>query len=184
VLWTAVLVPIGLLTFLLGAYQALTETDLKAILARSTVSALGLFTLIYGLATPEQDALGILAHGTYKGALFLVAGIVEHATHTRDIRELGGLRRRMPVTFFVAVVAALSMAGIHPMLGFHAKEAFYESLLHGPVLQGSGLQAVVLAACVAANALIFAAALRFVAGIFLGRPTRHTDHAHEAGPIL
>jgi len=183
-LWTSVLVPIGLTTFLLGAYQALVETDLKAILARSTVSTLGLFTLIYGLATPEQDALGILAHATYKGALFLVAGIVEHATHTRDIRELGGLRRRMPVTFAVAVLAALSMAGIYPMLGFHAKETFYESLLHGPLLAGSSLQAVVLAACVAANALIFAAALRFVAGIFLGEPSSHTDHAHEAGPAL
>jgi multicomponent Na+:H+ antiporter subunit A len=183
-LWTSVLAPVGLVTFLLGAYQALVETDLKAILARSTVSVLGLFTLMYGLAMPGQDALGILAHATYKGALFLVAGIVEHATHTRDIRQLGGLGRRMPVTFAVTVVAALSMAGIYPMLGYHAKEALYESLLHGSRLQGSGLQGPVLAACVVANALIFAAALRFVVGIFLGRPTAHTDHAHEAGVIL
>ena len=183
-LWTAVLVPIGLVTFLLGAYQALTETDLKAILARSTVSTLGLFTAIYGLASPEQDALGIFAHATYKGALFLVAGIVEHVTHTRDIRQLGGLRRHMPVTFTVAVIAALSMAGVYPMLGFHAKEALYDSLLHAPALAGAHLQAVVIAVCVAANALIFATAIRFVAGIFLGQPTSHTDHAHEAGPVL
>ena len=182
--WTAVLAPIGLATFLLGAYQALTETDLKAILARSTVSTLGLFTAIYGLATPEQDALGIFAHATYKGALFLVAGIVEHATHTRDIRQLGGLRRHMPITFAVAVVAALSMAGVYPMLGFHAKEALYDSLLHGPALAGSAWQAVAIAVCVAANALIFAAAARFVSGVFLGAPTSHADHAHEPGPIL
>jgi NADH:ubiquinone oxidoreductase subunit 5 (subunit L)/multisubunit Na+/H+ antiporter MnhA subunit len=182
--WTAILVPIGLVTFLLGAYQALTETDLKAILARSTVSTLGLFTAIYGLATPDQDALGIFAHATYKGALFLVAGIVEHATHTRDIRQLGGLRTRMPVTFSVAVLAALSMAGVYPTLGFHAKEALYESLLHGPRLAGSAWQEVVLVACVAANALIFAAAARFVSGVFLGKPSAHAGHAHEASPIL
>ena len=139
-LWTAVLVPIGLATFLLGAYQALTETDLKAILARSTVSTLGLFTAIYGMATPEQDALGIFAHATYKGALFLIAGIVEHATHTRDIRQLGGLRRHMPVTLHGGRLAALSMAGVYPLLGFHAKEAFYDSLLHGPALAGSSWQ--------------------------------------------
>jgi len=183
-LWTAVLVPIGLATFFLGAYQALTATDLKAILARSTVSTLGLFTAIYGLASPEQDALGIFAHATYKGALFLIAGIVEHATHTRDIRQLGGLRRRMPVTFAVAVVAALSMAGVYPTLGFHAKEAFYDSLLHAPVLAGSNLQAAVIALSVAANALIFAAAARFVSGVFLGKPSEHAAHAHEASPVL
>jgi len=183
-LWTGVLVPIGLATFLLGAYQAMTATDLKAILAHSTVSTLGLFTAIYGLASPEQDALGIFAHATYKGALFLIAGIVEHATHTRDIRQLGGLRQRMPMTFVVAVVAALSMAGVYPTLGFHAKEAFYESLLHGPALAGSHWQAAVIALSVAANALIFAAAARFVAGVFLGKPSEHAGHAHEASPIL
>lgn len=175
-LWSAVLVPIGLATFLLGAYQALTETDLKAILARSTVSTLGLFTMTYGMASPEQDALGIFAHATYKGALFLIAGIVEHATQTRDIRQLGGLRRHMPVTFAVAALAAVSMAGVYPMLGFHAKEALYESLLHGPRLAGSAWQQVVIAACVVANALIFAAAARFVLGVFLGKPSEHAGH--------
>ena len=183
-LWTPVLLPIGLATFLLGAYQALTATDLKAILARSTVSTLGLFTAIYGMATPEQDALGIFAHATYKGALFLIAGIVEHATHTRDIRQLGGLRHRMPVTFTLAVIAAASMAGFYPLLGFHAKEAYYESLLHAPLLAGSGLQAAVIVLSVVANALIFAAAVRFVAGIFLGKPSEHVGHAHEASPVL
>jgi NADH:ubiquinone oxidoreductase subunit 5 (subunit L)/multisubunit Na+/H+ antiporter MnhA subunit len=183
-LWTAILLPVGLVTFFLGAYQALTATDLKAILARSTVSTLGLFTAIYGMASPEQDAVGIFAHATYKGALFLIAGIVEHATHTRDIRQLGGLRHRMPVTFALAVVAAASMAGVYPLLGFHAKEAFYESLLHAPLLVGSPLRTATIAFCVLANALIFAAAVRFVAGIFLGKETEHAHHAHEASPVL
>jgi NADH:ubiquinone oxidoreductase subunit 5 (subunit L)/multisubunit Na+/H+ antiporter MnhA subunit len=128
--WSAVLVPVGLFTFLLGAFQALREHDLKAILARTTLSALGLFTMLYGLRLPGQDALQILSHAAYKGPLFLVAGIVEHATHTRDLRRLGGLRRAMPLTFAVCLVAALSMAGLPPFLGFLAKEALYEELLH------------------------------------------------------
>src|SRR6185503_13220724 len=86
-LWSAVLVPIGLVTMLLGAFEAVRATDLKAILARSTVATLGFFTLSYGLGTNEQDALQIFSHATYKGALFLVAGIIEHATHTRDVRS-------------------------------------------------------------------------------------------------
>jgi multicomponent Na+:H+ antiporter subunit A len=183
-LWAAILVPVGLLTFLLGAYQALVETDLKALLAQSTVSALGLFTMIYGLAVPEQDALGIFAHATYKGALFLVAGIIEHATHTRDIRQLGGLRRSMPITFAIALVAALSMAGLFPTLGFHAKEALYEGLLHSATLEATGLKWVVIVLAVAANALIFAASARFLVGVFLGEPAVAGRHVHEGGPLL
>jgi NADH:ubiquinone oxidoreductase subunit 5 (subunit L)/multisubunit Na+/H+ antiporter MnhA subunit len=183
-LWAAILVPVGLLTFLLGAYQALVETDLKALLARSTVSALGLFTMIYGLGAPEQDALGIFAHAMYKGALFLVAGIVEHAAHTRDIRQLGGLRRSMPITFAIALVAALSMAGLFPTLGFHAKEALYEGLLHSATLEATGLKWIVIVLAVAANALIFAASARFLVGVFLGEPAVAGRHVHEGGPLL
>jgi NADH:ubiquinone oxidoreductase subunit 5 (subunit L)/multisubunit Na+/H+ antiporter MnhA subunit len=173
--WSTVLVPVGLATFLLGAFQALRETDLKAILARTTLSALGLFTMLYGLRLPGQDALQILSHAAYKGPLFLVAGIVEHATHTRDLRELGGLRRAMPLTFAVCLVAALSMAGLPPLLGFLAKEALYEELLH---LGGMG--SVVLALSVVANAMLFAAVLRLAGGVFLGPPSPKAAHAHEA----
>jgi multisubunit Na+/H+ antiporter MnhB subunit len=76
------------------------------------------------------------------------------------------------------------MAGVYPLLGFHAKEAYYESLLHAPLLAGSNLQAAVIVLSVVANALIFAAAVRFVAGIFLGKPSEHAGHAHEASPVL
>ncbi len=183
-LWAPILVPIGLATFLLAAYQAFTETDIKALLARTTVAALGLMTMFYGFTDGQQDALGFLSHATYKGALFLVAGIIEHATHTRDLRQLGGLRRRMPITFAICVLAALSMAGLPPLLGFHAKEALYEGLLYSPISGGSAVRWIVTGICLIANALIFAVSCKLVIGAFLGEPTPQTKHAHEPSAVL
>ncbi|HSB68529.1 MAG TPA: hydrogen gas-evolving membrane-bound hydrogenase subunit E [Candidatus Methylomirabilis sp.] len=182
--WSLVLVPVGLGTLVLTAFQAMGETDIKAILARTTLATLGLLTFLYGLKAPQQDALQMLSHAAYKGALFLVAGIVEHATHTRDIRQLGGLRRKMPVTFWICLLAALSMAGVWPSFGFLAKEALYDTLLQGTVLTGWGPPWVVIALAVLANALLFAVACRIVIGVFLGRPAPHVEHAHEPGAGL
>lgn len=178
--WPPILVSIGLATFVLGAWQAFRATDLKAMLARSTVSALGFLTLCYGLQLPSQDALHILSHATYKGALFLVVGIVEHATHTRDIERLGGLRKALPWTFATAVLAAVSMAGWPPFIGFLSKETFYQGLLDTPVLDGS--RAVVIAGALIANALTFAVALRLIVGVFFG-PTRTAVSGHHAEPV-
>ncbi len=184
-LWSPVLITVGLITFVLGAYQAMRETDLKAILARTTLSMLGMIMLVYGLNASEQDALQILSHATYKGALFLVAGIVEHATHTRDIRELGGLRRKMPITFIICAAAALSMAGVPPFFGFLAKEALYHELLHSEVLHAAGVgQWLVVAGSVLANAFMFAVSFKILLGVFCGPETEKGHHAHEAGPGL
>lgn len=183
-LWAPILVIIGLTTFLLGAYQAFHEHDLKAILARTTLSTLGLITMLYGLGAAGLDALQILSHATYKGSLFLVAGILEHATHTRDIRHLRGLRTRMPITFAICILAGLSMAGILPTFGFLAKEGLYAELLQSPGLEATGLRWIVTGLTVAANAFLAAVALRFVCGIFLGPPTSHAATAHEAGLLL
>ncbi len=134
--WTCVLVAVGLATLLIGGYMALFQTDLKLLLAYSTVSALGLLTTLIGLGTPkalEAAAVFLLAHALYKGALFLVAGAVDHGTGMRDIRQLGGLLRAMPKTAAAAAMAALSMAGVIPLLGGIAKEMVYEvSLGFGP----------------------------------------------------
>ncbi len=183
-LWTPILVPIGLATFLMAAYQAFTETDIKALLARTTVSTLGLITMVYGLMDAQQDALAFLTHATYKGALFLVAGIIEHAAHTRDLRQLGGLKSRMPITFGICVLAALSMAVLPPFLGFQAKEALYDGLLRSPLLHASVVQWVVVGACLIANALIFAVSCKLVIGAFLGEPTPQVKHAREPSPVL
>jgi multisubunit Na+/H+ antiporter MnhB subunit len=109
---------------------------------------------------------------------------VEHATHTRDIRQLGGLRAKMPVTFVLCIVAALSLGGVWPSFGFLAKEALYADLLHASLLATWIPGWLVLILAVTANAFLFAVACRLVFGVFCGKPTPHADHAHEAGPGL
>ncbi len=184
--WTPILTTIGFVTFFLGAWQSLREFDLKAILAYATVSTLGLLMMLYGLKAADQDVLQIWSHGAYKGTLFLVAGIIEHATHTRDLRKLGGLRKIMPITFVVCLLGAISMSGLPPFFGFLAKEAFYAELLHGEALHGQPLaQWTLICLSVLANAFIFAVACKLVIGVFLGQPAKDVDsvdhHAHEAG---
>ena len=130
-LWIGTITVVATLTMMLGALRALFETDLKRVLAYSTISALGILMLLFGMGTPRAVAAGfayLLAHACYKGALFLVAGAVEHETGTRDVARLGGLRRAMPLTAIGAALAAGSMAGIPLFEGFIAKEQFYESL--------------------------------------------------------
>ncbi|WP_119070228.1 putative monovalent cation/H+ antiporter subunit A [Aggregatilinea lenta] len=131
--WHVLVTAAGAATMLLGGYLAWQKTDLKQILAYSTVSALGIMTFLLGLGTEETltaAMLFLLVHALYKGALFMVAGSVDHATGTREIGELGGLRRAMPMTALAAALAALSMAGLPPLLGFVAKELIYEGTLH------------------------------------------------------
>ena len=182
--WAGILVPIGLVTLLLGAVEAFLDTDLKGMLAKTTVATLGLITMLYGLGAAGQDALQMLAHATYKGALFLVVGIVEHATHTRDIRQLAGLRRQLPITFVLCILAALSLAGVWPSVGFLAKESLYAQLLGGGPLGSWVPSWLVLGLTVLANAFLFAVACRLVFGVFLGEPTTHAQRAHEAGAGL
>ncbi|MDR7522052.1 MAG: proton-conducting transporter membrane subunit [Armatimonadota bacterium] len=130
--WTGIVTPVGLATVLVGAGLALTQTHLKALLAYSTVGALGLATALLGSGTPEAVAAAavlVLNHAAFKGTLFLVAGIVEHETGARELYRLSGLRRGMPITFGLAAVATLSMAGIPPLGGFLSKEVAVEAFL-------------------------------------------------------
>ena len=139
-MWLWSLLIFGGITMLIGAITAVRHWDMKALLAYATVSQLGVLTTL--LAFRSEAALlavvvGILAHALYKGPLFLVAGIVDHATGFRDLRKLAGLRQSLPVTSAAAIIAALSMAGLPPLFGFVAKEAlletFFESAEHGAV---------------------------------------------------
>jgi multicomponent Na+:H+ antiporter subunit A len=120
---------IGAITMLLGGYLAVLQTDLKRLLAYATVSVLGSLTLLLSLCTPlalQTAVILLLAHALYKGALFLIVGVVDHATGSRDVTQLGGLFRAMPITAGAACMAALSMAGLPPLLGFMAKELIYQ----------------------------------------------------------
>jgi multicomponent Na+:H+ antiporter subunit A len=179
--WIGTISVVGGITMLLGGWLALVQSDLKRILAYSTVSALGMLTLLLGLgeSLAIQAAMAyLLGHAIYKGALFLVAGAVDHSTGTRDVNRLGGLGRAMPITALAAVVAALSMAGLPPLFGFIAKELSYEAALQAPAA------AWVTAAAVSANVLLVAAA--GVVGVrpFVGKARATPGHAHEASPSM
>ncbi|HWP66956.1 MAG TPA: hydrogen gas-evolving membrane-bound hydrogenase subunit E [Candidatus Limnocylindria bacterium] len=174
-LWAPLLVGVGTASMLLGAYQAVRETDLKAVLARMTASTLGLITLLYGLGATGADSLALLSHALYKGALFLVVGIVDHHAHTRSLDALGGLRRALPVTFVACAIASLSMAGVPPLLGFVAKEELLGTLLHDDVLHGRPLfQGLLVLAVVLTSACTVLVAGKLTLGVFLGpeRPSR------------
>ncbi|WP_121632405.1 monovalent cation/H+ antiporter subunit A [Tropicibacter alexandrii] len=123
--WFYIVATAGLITMVLGAVIALFKDDLKALLAFSTVSHLGLLTMLLGFGT-EAAAIAavfhILNHLTFKAALFMTAGIVDHETHTRDIKRLGGLAKLMPITATIGTITALSMAGIPLFNGFLSKE--------------------------------------------------------------
>lgn len=132
-LWFWSLLLVGGVTMVLGAVSALRYTDMKALLAYATVSQLGVFVFILAFPSPAAvlvAMVAILAHSLYKAPLFMMAGIVDHATGTRDLRHLAGLARTMPWVAAVAVIAAFSMAGLPPTLGFLAKEVLLEELYH------------------------------------------------------
>ena len=180
--WLLLVGGAGLLTMLVGGFLALRETDLKRILAYSTVGALGLMTLLVGLSTEAAAAAAmavLLAHGLYKGALFLVTGAIDHGTGTREVDRLGGLRRAMPVTAAAAGLAALSMAGVPGFLGFAAKELGYKAGLEAPTAA-----LLVVVAMVAAGAAFVAVAAIAGYGPFAGRPGEAAAHAHEAPPAM
>jgi multicomponent Na+:H+ antiporter subunit A len=134
--WQAIIIAAGATTMLMGALLAMKEFDLKRILAYSTVSVLGALTFLLGIGTQAAVAAAmtyLAAHALYKAALFLVAGNVDHESGARDVRQLGGLSAAMPITTVAAVVAALSMAGVPPLLGFIGKELLYSATLEAPL---------------------------------------------------
>jgi len=135
--WIWIVGTVGLGTLLFGAYTAIFQHDLKGLLAYSTISHLGLITVLLALNSPIATVAAIfhtLNHATFKASLFMAAGIIDHETGTRDMRRLGGLRRAMPITATLAVVAAAAMAGVPLLNGFLSKEMFFaESLaVQGP----------------------------------------------------
>ncbi|MFN4100201.1 MAG: monovalent cation/H+ antiporter subunit A [Pararhodobacter sp.] len=164
----------GLITMVLGAVIAFFKDDLKALLAFSTVSHLGLITMLLGLNTTfaaTAAVFHIINHATFKAALFMTAGIVDHEAHTRNIRLLGGLRSLMPVTFTIGTIGALSMAGIPFFNGFLSKEMMLEAA------HDAGTWFTVLATIGAIFSVGYS--LRFIVHTFLG-PVRddypHTPH--------
>lgn len=157
--WFWLVTAIGLITLFWGSISAVKQTDLKALLAFSTVSQLGLIMSLLGIGSAslyfgmtDEGAyytVAVLAalfhlinHSTFKGCLFMVIGIIDHETGTRDIRKLGGLIHFMPISFTLAVIGGFSMAGLPPFNGFLSKEMFFTSVLHAAELPVFGVGSI------------------------------------------
>ncbi|SFV35993.1 multicomponent Na+:H+ antiporter subunit A [Devosia crocina] len=186
--WTGLLVTFGALTLIWGGLGALKQTDLKQILAQTTIASLGLLVLLIGLGSTAAIAAVVVyfvAHAFYKAALFMVAGAVDHEAGTREITALGGLADKMPVTFIGAALAALSMIGLPLTVGYFAKEEMYLGLVSG---EWSAF--LVLAVLVLGNALLAGVGLLVMTRPFLGDELPTPKKPHEApvamlaGPIV
>ncbi len=134
-MWKYSLMLTGGITMFLGAFFSMGQRDFKRILAFTTISALGTMILLVGIDTPDSLKAALIffiVHGLYKGGLFMIAGIIDKSTGTRDIYDLHGLYKKMPITTVVTLLALISMAGLPPMLGFIGKELIYEAKLQLP----------------------------------------------------
>lgn len=168
--WFLIVGTTGLLTMLLGAYIAIFQNDLKGLLAYSTISHLGLITLLLGLNSElalVAAVFHIVNHAAFKASLFMAAGIIDHETGTRDIRRLSGLNRSMPFTARLALVAAAAMAGVPLLNGFISKEMFFAEALSAdsPL---PGLLNILPFAAMLGSAFAVAYSLRFIHGAFAG----------------
>ncbi len=169
--WLWIVGTVGLATFILGAWLAVFQQDLKGLLAYSTISHLGLITLLIGLDRPLALVAGIfhmLNHATFKASLFMAVGIIDHESGTRDIRRLNGLRRFMPMTTTLAIVAAAAMAGVPLLNGFLSKEMFFAETIE--THDGSFLDDALPYIVTLASMLTVAYSLRFIRDVFFGRP--------------
>ncbi len=186
--WSLTLMGFGGVTLLWGAFAALRQTDLKQLLAQSTVASLGMLVLLLGIGSEAAIAGAVIyfvAHALYIAALFLLAGVVEHGTGTRDVTMLGGLRDFLTISFLTSVVAAVSMVGFPPALGFFAKEETYAAVAgwDWPALAP-------LVAMIIGNVLLTAVALTVALRPFMGILLATPREPHEGplsllvGPVL
>ncbi len=165
-IWVFLISGAGLVTVLIGSFIAFFKQDLKGLMAYSTISHLGLITFLLGLSTPLATLAAlfhVINHATFKAASFMIVGIIDHQTGTREISKLGGVLKFMPYTATLAMVAAASMAGIAPLNGFLSKEMFFERAIHDT--------ASMIVPILATIAGIFSVAysLRFIADVFFGK---------------
>jgi len=189
--WQESLVILGVVTMLVGGSRSLRETDLKLLLAYGTVAQLGFLTILVGFGTRDALLAGLallFAHALFKSTLFLTVGIVDHREGTRDLRRLSGVGRRAPLLAVAGTLAAASMAGLPPLLGFVAKETALTAVLEAG-LGGDPFGWIALVGIVLGSVLTVAYAIRFVWGAFWSKPDvapadRHSeDLAFTAVPL-
>ncbi|MDT0690748.1 putative monovalent cation/H+ antiporter subunit A [Salegentibacter sp. F188] len=181
-IWNTTLIIVGAVTMVYSAIHTLFRTDLKGILAYSTISALGILVFLVGMGTRDTllaAAVFIIVHALYKATLFLITGIIDHETGTRDITALSGLRKVLMPVAIAGFLAAVSSAGIPPSIGFLGKELTYEGTLHSETFNYILIGSIVLT-----KILLFYAG--FVAGLkpFTGKLPEKFSNLHMPGPLM
>lgn len=180
--WNFILMAIGCVTMIVGALFALIQTDLKRLLAFSTISQLGYIMTAFGIGTPYGALAGafyVFSHGLYKGTLFLCSGAVQHAAGTRDMRRLGGLSKYLPGTTLVWLVAAAAIIGVPLTNGFVAKWLLYDAALE------SGAWVVIIVAWLVSTFTAFYI-LKATVSVFFGEPSSELqiDEINDASPLM
>ncbi|NWC92924.1 MULTISPECIES: monovalent cation/H+ antiporter subunit A [unclassified Pseudomonas] len=173
----------GAITLLLGAYCAMFQNDLKGLLAYSTISHLGLITLLLGLNSPLAAVAAvfhILNHATFKASLFMAAGIIDHESGTRDIRKLSGLVKLIPFTATLAMVASASMAGVPLLNGFLSKEMFFAETVF--ISSTAWVEIALPVIATIAGTFSVAYALRFTVDVFFGPTATNLPHTPHEPP--
>ena len=180
-MWFTLVGGAGVITLVMGAYHALWQDDLKGLLAYSTISHLGLITLLFGLGTSLGAIAGvfhIMNHAVFKASLFMAAGIIDHETGTRDMRKINGLFKYMPYTAVLAIVAAAAMAGVPLLNGFISKEMFFQETVDLVTLGFAGYGLPVAAVLAGIGAVAYSS--RFIHDVFFnGEPVGLTRTPHE-----
>ncbi len=181
--WFYIVGGAGAITLLLGAYCAIFQNDLKGLLAYSTISHLGLITLLLGLNSPLAAVAAvfhILNHATFKASLFMAAGIIDHESGTRDIRKLSGLVRLIPFTATLAMVASASMAGVPLLNGFLSKEMFFAETVFISSTAWVEFALPVIATIAGTFSVVYA--LRFTVDVFFGPTATNLPHTPHEPP--
>ncbi|CUA88426.1 monovalent cation/H+ antiporter subunit A [Pseudidiomarina woesei] len=183
--WFTIVTLTGLATMLFGAYFALFKTDLKGLLAFSTISHLGLITMLLGLGTAGAllaALFHILNHATFKAGLFMIAGIIDHETGSRDLRKLSGLRKALPFTMVLAVITSASMAGVPLFNGFLSKEMLFVESTEQHLFGGLSWLVPVLATIGAMLSVAYS--IRFVHGVFFDKVATNLPKQPHEPPLM
>ena len=180
--WLTSITYVGGITAFLAATMALTSNDLKRVLAFSTISQLGMIISALGIGTDLgwfASQFHVISHALFKSLLFLSAGVVMHVTHTLDLKQLGGLRKEMPITFIVSVIGAFSLAGIPPFSGFWSKDTIFEAII---LANNAPLFILIFGTSV----LTAIYSIRWICKVFLGKKSEFlADHPiHDPSPVI
>jgi NADH-quinone oxidoreductase subunit L len=176
--WLTTITYVGGITAFLAATMALTSSDLKRVLAFSTISQLGMIMSAIGIGTELgwfASQFHVISHALFKSLLFLSAGVVMHVTHTLNLKQLGGLRKEMPITFIVSIIGVFSLAGIPPFSGFWSKDTIFEA-----IIVANNLPLFIL--IFATSVLTAMYSIRWICLVFLGKKSEFLEHHHLHDP--